>query len=211
MKEYTDPKYWEELIDKEKGSERVAYSDDSQNVRIPLIVAQMEDKEKAKVFDIGCGISYLDQMGGPFKEYVGMDFCEKSLAEDVNLSKSPNYLFVGDVRDPNFYKGVQGADPDYTVISGLLMIAGLFESYADALDFMIDCCKFTKKKVIGNFFWDKYIGQKDGAIRADAIDNISLYLMKRNLGGRVLFGHLPHEFLVVLDPNKKDISVGLWI
>ena len=85
-RDYTDPKCWEGLLDSEEGTERVAYSDKAHEIRIPMIVSQMDSPEESKVFDIACGLSYLDSLGGPFKQYTGMDFCEKSLAEGYNLS-----------------------------------------------------------------------------------------------------------------------------
>jgi len=210
-RDYTDPKCWAHLLESEDGSERIAYSEESHKIRIPLIKSQMINRSSSTVFDIACGISYLDN-DGDFGLYVGMDFCKESLAEGVNLSQSKNHLFRGDVRDPDFMVDYGHLpNPDYTVMCGLMMINGIFENYARALDFMMHCSLFTERAVIANFLWDKFIGQKEGFLRADSIDNIVLYLMRHNLGGRLIFGYLPHEFMVVLDPNQNNISVDSWI
>jgi hypothetical protein len=189
--------FWSALQrDRDKSdAERINGKDLSHRKRIAEVARVLGLSPASRVLDLGAGIGLLERWHGPFREYVAIDFCPEYVEEIRETARSPLDARVASVLEVD-YAALPEADA--AVMCGVTSIPGLFPSLEALFDLLAPLTVRTRTLI--TFMWSGWPEFSDGT-RTWGLDEVRAELGRRRLRGSFHFGHLPHEFLCVIEPG----------
>jgi len=150
--------------------------------------------ESDRVLDLGCGLGLVNVLFGPFKTYVGVDFC-KELIEEASLYVEGKF-HEGDLR--NLKGSWMSNYHDWALMIGVVSIKELWEG-VNLFDFLVKMLNAVEKGVIVWWPWDRYERADDCPIAVYSIDDVVSKLYARGVRNvEVMCTDLIHEFGTVI-------------
>lgn len=189
--------YWSALqaAPDKSDAERVNNKDRTHAMRLAEIARLLGLSPESRVLDIGAGNGLLERWHGPFRQYIGIDFCPEYTDEMRRECRAPAVILTASVFDIPF---ATLPAYDVAVMCGVNSIPGLFGSLAVLFDCLAPV--YAEHRTLVTFMWSGW-PEFTAATQTYSLDEVRRELGARRLRAAFHVGHLPHEFLCIIEPG----------
>ena len=181
-------------------AERVNNKDRTHAKRLAEIARLLALSPASRVLDIGAGNGLLERWHGPFRHYIGVDFCPEYTDEMRRACRSPSDILTASVFDIPF---ASLPEYDVAVMCGVNSIPGLFSSLTAQFDCLAPV--YRGHRTLVTFMWSGW-PEFTAATQTYSLDEVRRECGARQLRAAFHVGHLPHEFLCVIEPDATTPS-----